>query len=256
MTAAKNLPALSTLVPRDWIPKELDSVDSAIDDVLRKLRYRDLVIERSADNVAACYSLTLVTRELALDLLGSGLKLILFPALSSAAPESELAVTAEYRWGILRYVAAFETLSFAGTGRAFFDLFLELADVTEVEFLTAVVECFIDDPAPYQVLLEKLKQWQGGVSPLSTLTLANQPAGYNEIEYIAQQMASANVDVFESVFEAVVEDLSDLDESIGRLLILFERWLGNISLREIARLLTPQFTVGLTRVAMAIEVPR
>jgi len=202
--AETNYPSLSTLLPDGGLPDILGTVGESAEDLLDRIRYRNLIVETSPDNDAKFYSLTLITKELAFELFGSGLKLILFPAEDTGAgadtggddssgddettgqgseATSEFDVTFEYRWAILKYVPDFEMLSFAGTAKSFFNIFLELADITEAEFLTGIVEVFIDDPAPYQALIDKLKQEPGGGSPLAGLTLVNQPVGFTEIEY-------------------------------------------------------------------------
>lgn len=258
----RNLPQISEIVGKGNLPNSIEVVGAAIDDILRKIFYRDLLIETADGNAAGFYGLTLITKELSVDLFGSGLKLIFFPAQDTTAVESEIPVAFEYHWPILKYLPEFETLSFAGTGKALFDIFLELTDITEAQFLTGIVKCFINDPSPYQALVDKLKQWQSGSSPLTGLTLADQPAGYDEIEYILQQVETitqstqVDIDIFEAAYEAVVEDLNDLDGSIDRLVVLFQGWLGDISRDDIEKLLLPQFSVGLNQVAMAIEVPR
>jgi hypothetical protein len=255
MTEAKNLPSVSTLISKEWIPQGLSSVEAGIDAALAKLRYRNLVIERSTDNVTSYSGLTLVTSQFALDLFGSGLKLVFFPAADQNSAESEFKLAIEYRWAILRYVPDFEMLSFAGGAKSFFNIFLELVDITEAEFLTGIVEVFIDDPAPYQALIDKLKQWQGGASPLTGLTLANQPVGFTEIEYLVQQIEAVNVDVFESAFEAVIEDLNDLEGSIDRLVALFQKWLGSISIDDVKELLVPQVSASLDAIPVGIQFP-
>src|SRR6185369_8798383 len=126
---------------------------------------------------------------------------------------------------------------------------------TDAEFLTGIIEVFIDDPAPYQALVDKLKQWQGGSSPLANLDLTNQPVGYSEIEYIIQQIEGANVDVFEAGFEAVVEDLNDIDESLNRLVALFQTWLGSVSSDDIKEFLVPQVSASIDAMPVGIQFP-
>jgi hypothetical protein len=251
-----NYPSLSTLLSPEQLLGDLGILGAAADNLLSRIRYRNFIVESSPGNDAKFYSLTIVTRELAIDLFGSGLSLIFFPADDPNLPESEFDVSFEYRWAILRYLPEFDTLSFGNTAKAFFNIFLSLTELTEAQFLDGIVRCFINDPAPYQALVDKLRQWQGGSSPLVTLTLANLPAGYTEIEYIVQQVATANVDVFEAAFDAVVDDLAGLDGSIERLVTLFQSWFGNITRSEIEQLLLPQFSARLQQVAMAIEAPR
>lgn len=261
--AEQNYPPLSTLLPNGGLPESLGAVGESAENLIDRIRYRNLIVETSPDNDAKFYSLTLIAKELALDLFGSGLKLILFPAEESSDPigqgsslaTSELDIVFEYSWAIRKYVPDFEILSFAGSAKAFFEVFLELVDITEAEFLTGIIEAFIDDPAPYQALVDKLKQWQGGSSPLSGLTLANPPVGYTEIEYLVQQITAVNVDLFGAVFETVIEDLNNLAGSLERLVALFQGWLGAISIDDIKELLIPQISVVLGPLAAGIQFP-
>jgi hypothetical protein len=251
-----NWPPLSEIIGKDSLPNSLQFVGTAIGDRLKDLRYRNLLIETAADNSAGFYSLTLVTKELSVGLFGSGLALIFFPAQDETVAASEIAIAFDYNWPILKYVQEFETLSFAHSARAFFDIFLELVDITEEDFLIGIIDALIDDPAPYQALIDKLKGWSdGSTMPLAGLTLTNQPVGYSEIEHILQQVP-ASVDIFAAAFEAVAQDLTDIEKSIDRLVTLFRRWLGDITRDDIEKLLLPQFSVGLQQVAMAIEAPR
>jgi hypothetical protein len=247
----KQHPSLANLLDLSALPGAFGAVDT----LASKVRYRNLIVGNSPENDGRFYSLTIVTRELALDLFGSGMKLIFFPAADETAGESEIDASFEYRWGILRYLPEFDMSSFAGTGKAFFHIFLELVDITEAQFLTGVVESFIEDPAPYQALIDKLKQWQGGNSPLAGLTLSNAPSGSTEIEYIIQQIETSGVDVFESTFEAVIEDLNNLDESVDRLVALFRKWLGSISSDDIKELLVPQVSASIDAMPVGIQFP-
>ncbi len=253
-------PPLSQLVDATMIPSG-QLVADAIDQALTRLAYRDLVVETSRDNDGKSYRLTLITRELGFDLFGSGLRIIFFPADDDNAI-SELSLSFEYRWAILKYIPEFETLSFAGTGKAFLDVFLELADVSEAQFLEGIIGAFINDPQPYLALVNLLKGWQGGASPLAALTLTNPPVGYSEIEYILQQVTAisqsvqADIDIFQAAFETAVEDLSDLDGSIDKLVALFQGWFGDITRDDLEALLLPQFSLGLDQVAMAVDIPR
>src|SRR5437773_2351506 len=131
-------PPLSQLIDAGAITGDLTLVSDAIDQALSKLRYRDLIVETTPENDGKFYSLTLLARELAIDVFGSGLKLVFFPDVDETSVDSEFPVAFEYRWEILKYVPEFEVLSFAGTGQAFLDIFLELVDITEEQFLTGI----------------------------------------------------------------------------------------------------------------------
>ncbi|MDB5706150.1 MAG: hypothetical protein JWN66_3266 [Sphingomonas bacterium] len=264
----QNYPPLSMLLSPEKISGNLSFVGDAVDQILKGVRYTQLVVETSPANDSKYYSLTLVTAELAIDVLGSGVRLILFPAedtssededgdTDNAPPVSEIPVAFGYRWPILRFVRGFDALSFAGGARAFFDLALTLAEVTPEEFIAGVVECFIDDPQPYQALYDALAGWDagGGATPLSGLQLADVPVGDTPLQYVAARVVALGVDLDRAAFELFV-DTSDIDTAIDNVLALFRNWLGGINRSDLERLLLPQFAVELREITAAIEVPR
>lgn len=265
-------PALSTLLSPDKIAGDFGVFEGAADQLLGKLRYTNLIVESSPDNDSRYYSLTLVTEELAVDMFGSGLKLVLFPATTAPPPPpppppppaspsppavSEIPVSFGYRWPILRHVAAFKTLSFAHSAKAFLDLALEIIDVTPEEFVAGIVNCFIDDPAPYQALAGALQSWdQGnGTTPLSGLDLTTIPVGYTAEQYVAMQADALGVDIYRAAFESFVDD-ANLDDAIGNVVRLFQTWVEGVTKSDLERLLLPQFALELTAVKLAIEAPR
>jgi hypothetical protein len=254
-TPIANYPALSSLISVNALPDKLGFLGGAADQILGGLRYSDLVIETSPDNDAKFYGVKLVAKELAIDLLGSGLKLIFFPSSTPNAGISEIPVSFRYRWPILRYLPDFETLSFAHTARAFFDLFLRVVDITEEEFLDGLVDALIDDPDPYRILYAKLAAWQGGVSPLGTPTVADVPVNQTAIEYLITLAETVDVDLFAAAFDVLIDDL-DPEQAIKNVVALADRWLNGIDRDDLERLLLPQFALALTQISMAIEAPR
>jgi hypothetical protein len=68
-----NYPTLSSLMTPSQLPDVLAPVGESIGDLLGKIRYHALAIEKSLSGETASYALTLITRELKTDLFGSGL---------------------------------------------------------------------------------------------------------------------------------------------------------------------------------------
>lgn len=248
---------LTELVDVDKVPAPLSFVSQPLGALLAKVRYRDLIAETSPDRGAGHYALTLITERIVVDLLGSGLKVVYFEPEQPADLTSEIPLSFDYRWPILKYAHAFDLASFPHTARAVFDILLDIVDISEREFIDGVVEALIDDPAPYQALIDKLKDWNAnGGAPLSGLTLSNLPTTVGEAEHIVTQIKAANVDVFIAAFEAAVEDLSNIEQGLDNVAALFRRWLGGVSREEVEALLVPHFSVELKNVNMALEVPR
>jgi hypothetical protein len=256
MTAASgNYPSLASLIPTSALPSELGVLDEAVDLLLGGLRYSDLAIDSGPDNGGKAYAVTLVTKELALDLFGSGVRLIFFPADQNGPAVSEIPVAFAYRWPIRRYLPNFDVLNFSRGARAFFDLLLTLIDVSEEEFVEGVVAALITDPAPYQALYGKISGWQNGGSPLGTPSLADVPPNQTPGEYLVTLAQGADVDVYAAMFDAVAEDL-DAEQAIANVIALARHWLGGIGRDDLERLLLPRFALELPAIKMAVEAPR
>src|SRR5688572_20833101 len=75
-------PPLSRLIDARAIPGDFqeleDLAQDGIDLVLGKVFYKDLVTDVSADGVTRYYSLTILSQELKLPILGSGMNLVFF----------------------------------------------------------------------------------------------------------------------------------------------------------------------------------
>jgi hypothetical protein len=252
----KQHPTLASLITPAQLPEVFAPVGESLEELLGKIRYRNLVVEKSPTQETGYYALTLVTRQLKIDLLKSGLFLIFFPANDPTSPTSEIDFRLEYRWPVLRYIQAFQLDNFGALPRAFLDIFLELADIDERAFIEGLVNVLIDDPDPYQALVDALKAAPSAQGTgLASLSLSNVPAWRDVLGYIVNIIAEAGLDVFEVAFEAVIEDVSDLDGSVDRLVKLFQSWLGDITRSDIEELLVPQVSASIDAIPVGIQFP-
>lgn len=71
-----------------------------------------------------------------------------------------------------------------------------------------------------------------------------------------ESSADVDVDIYKIFINAVLADISDIDEKFDRLFELFSNWLGNITKEDIEYLLIPQFGIELHEISMALELPR
>ena len=257
MTAPVNYPSIGSLISPNALPSSLGFVTTAAQQLLQGLRYSALVIESSPENDARFYGVTLVQKELAIDLLGSGVRLIFFPADPDDTSQavSGIPLTFSYRWPIQRYLPAFETLSFEHSGRAFLDLLLNLLELSEEQFLKGLIEAMIDDPDAEEAFFARIAAWQSGVSPLGTPTLGDVPSHLSPIQYILAQSRAGGLELAELVFAIAIDD-PDPEQAIGNVVKLASRWLGGIDRKDLERLLLPQFALELTSIKLAIEVPQ
>ena len=153
-------PPLSRLIDASAIPGDFqdfeDLAQEGIDLILGKVFYKDLVTDVSADGVTRYYSLTILTQELKLPLLGSGMNLVFFHG--STTGFSEFPIIFDWRWEVYKYIARLEEGGFSALPEAFVDILLELADIEDRSaFIREIVGVFLDDGSnAYQDFLTNL----------------------------------------------------------------------------------------------------
>lgn len=162
-------PPLSRIIDASAIPGDFQSfedlVQGGIDLVLGKVFYKDLVTEVSADGVTCYYSLTILTRELKLPLLGSGMNLVFFHGTTTGF--SEFPIIFDWRWEVYKYISRLEEGGFSALPEAFVDILLELADIEDRSaFIGEIVGVFLDDGSnAYQDFLANLIAKVGSYDP-------------------------------------------------------------------------------------------
>jgi hypothetical protein len=153
-------PPLSRIIDASAIPGDFqdfeDLVQDGIDLILGKVFYKDLVTDVSADGVTRYYSLTILTRELKLPLLGSGMNLVFFHGTTTGF--SEFPIIFDWRWEVYKYISRLDEGGFSALPEAFVDILLELADIEDRSaFIGQIVGVFLDDGSnAYQNFLTNL----------------------------------------------------------------------------------------------------
>ncbi|HET9638387.1 MAG TPA: hypothetical protein VFP12_04195 [Allosphingosinicella sp.] len=257
-------PPLSSLLPEGGIGPGgtlggltfLDAFGQAVGDLatdlLEPLGYRDLSIEFSEAHDVAQYRFTVVAEKpVKLDLL-AGLNLVLLPDTgsggSAAGPGSAVGVTFTYQWPIRAYVRRFR--AGGDPGRAAFDLFLQLAGITDKELYARLLSILAPSQNDYAWLIQKLSDWNQDFQDPGI-------ASGTEIDQILGGLEALDVGVYQAAFEAVIKDAAsfDLDLVFQRLRDLFEDLIGEIDRKDFEALLLPQFQVRLDSLGAALEFP-
>lgn len=169
-------PPLSRLIDASAIPGDFqdfeDLAQDGIDLILGKVFYKDLVTDVSADGVTRYYSLTILTRELKLPLLGSGMNLVFFHGTTTGF--SEFPIIFDWRWEAYKYISRLAEGGFSALPEAFVDILLELADIEDRNaFIGQIVAVFLDDGTnSYQGfltnLIAKVNDYDDGSTGITT----------------------------------------------------------------------------------------
>jgi hypothetical protein len=289
----KYYPPLSQLIGREALPSDIGILASAtetaqdiLDQLLSGIRYKNLIINQSADGDVRFYSLVIVKHEFGIKLPGADISLLFFPG-AAGSGEANIPLGFEWRWGVKRYVNDFETAIFSRSPQAFFDIFLKVANVSEAQFVDTVIKIFVGDPDPYVKLVEDIKTYvsdyknrtvlledaEGEIfakaddilTRLGTLIADLQnpsPAFDSAVDYIVDSFESIantldlDLNLVQLAFETVTRDVTDIDEKLEKLRILFGSWFGGLTWQHVEELLIPQFSLTVTDIPMALEFPR
>ena len=260
MPANTFYPSLATLVSPESLPINLGLLGDGLTTLFGHFFYRDLQVHKTAEGDAASYSLKLLTyKRLALDVPGTGgLALVLNPSLDESlqSSSSEFPVTVGYKWGVLKYAKDFELLAFDFSGAAFFDLILSLTGVTKQQLLTEALEALTGDPDPLQEFVNLFNN-DPNYNPAAPLTLNSFPTDEETIADLLTQLVSNgnDFDAYQIIFDKYVSSLDSLEDVFEKLELLFQRWLGGLSLENVKELLTPEVSASVDTLSVGVQFP-
>lgn len=144
----KFYPALSDLIDASALPGDFQAIESlaqdGIDFLLKRIRYKDLVVDVYSSGDIKYYSLTLLTKSLSLPLFGSGMNLVFFRG--SDIDLAEFPIIFEWKWPVSKYIKKFEIQGFSYAPEAFIDILLEMANIeSHQDFFNQIINTFLDN---------------------------------------------------------------------------------------------------------------
>jgi hypothetical protein len=245
-------PPLSLLLPLDRIPPNLGVIGDALTGVFDRVFYRNLHSDVTRSGDSGYYKFDLVFyHSVGIEIPGTnGLALLLNPA-SDASGNTYIPVEAQYSWPILKYIRGFKPDSFADSARSFFDLVLDVIGATEEELLAEVIAVFIEDPDPITKFIADFNTKYG------VLLSGQPPTGLTVYEFLIQQIGNVqqSLGLLEVIFNDYVAVGVDFDAIFERLKALAQRWLGEITVDDLRRLLVPEASVALTTLTVGLQFP-
>jgi hypothetical protein len=261
MPASKQFyPSLANLLPLEEIPPSLGAVEGALDDVFSKVFYKDLQIEKSAAGDAASYQLTLVKYgRLALEVPGTnGLALVLFPPFGNQPDDAvtDIPVSVSYRWDVLKYVREFDHAAVGDLPKLIYGVMLDIAGIDEQELLAEAITVLFGAGAA-DGILAFVDYYNATVHPANLL---DPPTGADVAALLDDLFAKLinpphDVEVFDFVFDAIVNADVSVDAVYDRMTQLFDKWLHGVSADDLKALCIPHFDAAITPIKVALEFP-
>jgi hypothetical protein len=257
-TNNKFYPSLSTLLPLEEIPQNLGAVQGALEDIFSKIFYKDLQIEKSALGDSAYYQLTLIKyKRLAFEVPGTnGLALVINPGPDSTSP-TEIPITIGYRLDILKYVREFEHASVADLPKLIYGVMLDIVGIDNQQLLGEAITVFFGSDST-DGILAFVDFYNASFHPA---TLLQPPTGADFaalLEALFTELINPphEIEVFDFVFDAIVNADLSLDAVYDRMTQLFDKWLHQVSIDDLKAPCIPHFDAAVSPIKIALEFPR
>lgn len=246
----KFYPALADLLPESFVPDSLSFIQDAIETVIQDLYYKDFQSQKSNFGDAAFYALSVISyNRIGIEFPETGISLILNPAIGDQT-FTELAVSVEVKLEILKYIRNFQIADFIDDPTNFFNLFLEIADVTEGELLLSLADQFYD-------LEPKLAEFVSDFNMLNGTSVIIDETLDSRLmmaEDVVTQIKAAHT-FLEVIYDGFIAGDS-LEESFENIIKLFKTFFGEFDIDDARRLLLPQVSLWINDINLAIEFPR
>lgn len=249
-------PALSSVVTLDDFPESLGFLKQGIQSLFNKIHYKDLQYKKSQKGDAAFYSLNIVSNKLAIELFGSGIRLVLNPDESGTNPDfniSAFPVTVEYQWKILAYLRSFDLNDFSFSPQDFFELGLIILNISEEQAMAQFINTFT---VPIDDLTSPLKQFTNDLKQHSDLqeldfTITDNTK-LSEVAQAINQHTNKYATLYAFGAYLLTNDLNDTKEKLA---VFFKKFISGDIESYIKDIITPKAKATLT-VSAAVEFPR
>lgn len=243
---------LNALIKPESIPGNLVIIEDGADQLLAKLFFADAVLQKSGSGEQGfAYLRIILGQELGFGIGGTdGIKLILNPNPEGAG--TSFPISFKYAWEVLKYKSNFKLAGFDNTVAGIFDIFKDIAQISDEEFINGVLGTFLggdDIIGQFSVLFNN---YNAGSYQLN---LTNGISSAESILEILEKFDQQDVDFFKVVFDLFFADDFSLDVFWDRLKRLLNRWLDQIDSDRLVEIITPKFNLKLESLNAAIEFP-
>ncbi|UZT99322.1 hypothetical protein ODZ84_07050 [Chryseobacterium fluminis] len=244
-------PRLSDVLPIDNIPDQLDGVRQALESIFGNLYAKDIHLYTSPDGSSGHYSLKIVfLTQLGINLpfLGGddSMKLVVNP---TAVGTTEVAVSVDYNWKIIRYVKQFTLDSFDNTLVTLFQILFELAEITPQDLLRNVIVTFIPEVNAVETLINKINNDYNTVISYDPNALEE-----DQLQSLADSIESYDLDIIDVIIKSYIEG-NGFSEGVTRLKKLFSDIVDNVE-DNIKELIKLHFQATISDLSLGLRFPR
>lgn len=244
-------PALSGLITLEDLPEILDFIKEGLQEIFDKVYYKDFQSSRNVSGSGAFYSLDIVSRgRLDLEFPGTGIFIILNPDYEDSTISS-FPIQLYWEWEIMRFVRYFNANQFSFSVEGFYDLALQIFNVSEAQSLELATNAFVVISTPgiskFQQLINDINALYGSSISIDENSETRYQQLVIEIDLIGQH-------VFPTIF-ALYLFSNDAQTAKNNLNYFFSTFLPTDIESYIKELILPKARATLA-LSAAIEFPR
>ncbi|WP_299765229.1 hypothetical protein [uncultured Dokdonia sp.] len=242
-------PVISDLLPLEKIPSDLEGIKEALENVLRKVYFKDLIVSKSYHGESGYYSLTLISiKQLGLDVpFASGFSLVINPTDEGI---SEIPISFQYRWEVLKYFNQFSFESFTNSIDSIFEILIELAGISKEDLLGEVLSVFYEQTNALELFVNQIND-----DFFTTIPVNNNVSEIDQLPKIINNIERLDINLYKYIFDTFLSADSFAD-SFERLKRLLEKWYGNLKSTDISEILKLKFNVSIPQVNLGLLFPR
>ena len=251
-TTQKYYPSLSTVVSLDDFPDTLGFIKDGIQQIFDKIYIKDFQANISPRGESGFYGLSIVSnKRLQFQIPGTDIFFILNPD-STDSTISSFPVTVEYQWLVLSYLRSFNLQNFSYSAREFFELGLQILNVSEEEVVTLIINNFV---TPESDNLTKVEQFVNDLNTQFDLNIPVPTSDNKSKELVLAIKNQFNEEASIAVFLLYFLDSSNLEKSLDNVKKFFKNLVPDDIDSYIKNIITPKARVTL-ELSAAIEFPR
>ncbi|WP_306350748.1 hypothetical protein [Flavobacterium sp. '19STA2R22 D10 B1'] len=239
-------PSLSQLLPLDKIPNEIEAIRDALISIFDDIYVKNLIASQSYDGSSGFYSLTLTSyNSIGIDIpIEKDLRLVLNPATSGS---TEIPISFDYSWIILRYINNFNFESFDNTVKSVLNVLLELSGINHSQYLREVLIVFYPGGEGLENFVQEFNTNYGQNITISDDDFYSQQ---EKLDLVLNKIDDLDFNIIEVTYESVIEI-----DGLNRVKKLFARFFDNIE-ENLKEALELNFNAVIHEISIGLQFPR
>ena len=190
-------PALSGLMAAEELPEILGFIREGLQLIFDKVYYKNYFSSSSEDGSFAFYSVDIVSRtKLAVEFPGTGIFFVLNPDYEDSSISS-FPITLQWNHKILTYLGQFSSDQFSFSQEDFFNLAIEIFEISEADSLQLVENTFVEVATPG---LSRFQQMLNDINALYSSTIQIDENADSRYDELAVQIHNIGQQIYSTVF--------------------------------------------------------